>query len=70
MKLLKEQLKRINDADDMEEVIVEESVMDKEDYKEMIKENHLHVIDITEEEKIHREEDREEALADLDITPP
>jgi hypothetical protein len=70
-KLLQDQLRKLNDIDDEEIQLLEEPMpMLKEDYKEMIREDHLHVVDIREEEKHHREEDSEEALTNLDVFLP
>lgn len=72
-KLLEDQLTKLNNGcDEYEEIpLVDELVpMLKEDYKEMIKEDHLHVIDIKEEEKQHREEAHEEELTNFDVILP
>jgi hypothetical protein len=71
-KLLEDQLRKLNnDSEEYEIPLVDELVsMLKDDYKEMIKEDHLHVIDIKEEEKNHREEAHEEELTNLDIILP
>jgi hypothetical protein len=71
-KLLEDQLRKlVNGSEEYEIPLVDELVpMLKDDYKEMIKEDHLHVIDIKEEEKYHREEAHEEELTNLDIILP
>jgi len=70
-KLLQAQLS-LNDgfSAEVEESLALQDAMLMEDYKEMLKEDHLHVFDIREEERHHREEVKEDNLADLDVSLP
>lgn len=70
-KLLQAQLS-LNDgfSAEVEESLALQDAMLMDDYKEMLKEDHLHVIDIREEERHHREEVKEDNLADLDVSLP